>query len=60
MRFSNQYERPQNYQIKIRRKIKHQKRVFNDDILKRTASLPRQNTNDPFANQLFNGLPSFF
>jgi hypothetical protein len=57
MRFSNQYERPQNYQIKIRRKIKHQKRVFNDDILKRTA---RQNTNDPFANQLFNGLPSFF
>lgn len=59
MRFSNQYGSFQNHQRRIRRKMrhqKHQKRIFNDDILKR---LPRQNTNDPFANQLFNGLSSF-
>lgn len=56
MRFSNQHGRFQVYQRRIRRKMRHQKRVFNDDIL----NLPRQNTNDPFANQLFNGLPSFF
>ncbi|PKK77870.1 hypothetical protein RhiirC2_731095 [Rhizophagus irregularis] len=60
MRFSNQHGSFQNHPRRIRRKMRHQKRqkrIFNDDTLKR---LPQQNTNDPFANQLFNGLSSFF
>lgn len=52
-----------------RRRIQRQERrimnliriqINNNDTLRRIENLPPQNTNDSFANQLFNGLHSFY